>query len=82
MARKNKDRDWNDGPDSGDSSYTADRVNRAILLDIRDELKALNRVLGCWRFQGMPKTISTIDKRLQVAGMLTTKKRRKRKVKK
>lgn len=76
MARR-KDVDWNNGEEG---STTCQQATRAVLMDIRDELKALNRVFGCYRFQGMPQTLKTIDKRLQQAGCLTRKKRRRKNV--
>lgn len=36
----------------------------AVLMDIRDELQALNRLLNCQNFLGMPRTLKRIDKRL------------------
>lgn len=73
MPRR-KDVSWNDGEEGNTSS---EQATRAVLQDIRDELKALNRVFGCYRFQGIPQTLKTIDKRLQQAGCLTRKKKRR-----
>lgn len=43
---------------------TFDKAQLAVLMDIRDELKELNRRLD-WRFSQMPSTIERIDRRLQ-----------------
>ncbi len=32
----------------------------AVLMDIRDELQTLNRLLGCVRFTAIPDTLKTI----------------------
>lgn len=40
------------------------QVEVAVLMDIRDELQKLNRLLGCSNFINMPRTLSRIDKRL------------------
>jgi hypothetical protein len=59
MAR-HKDIEWN----CGDSPVTKDLVQIAVLMDIRDELKALNNKLDCFRVRRMLNTVQRIDKRL------------------
>ncbi len=39
-----------------------ERVGIAVLMDIRDELQKLNRLLGCPNFLGMPQTLREIQK--------------------
>jgi len=34
----------------------------AVLMDIRDELKALNKLLGCQNFLAIPHTLRSIDR--------------------
>lgn len=71
MAR-HKDGDWNlPGP----QVQNWQQVEVALLMDIRDELKELNRTLSCFRVRRMSDDVNRIDKRLQKAGMLLTKKR-------
>jgi len=48
-------------------------VHAALLMDIRDELQTLNRLLACPNFIGIPQTLRKIAK--------NTTKPRKRKVK-
>lgn len=60
MAR-HKDTEWtlpNENPPS--LGY----ANLAVLMDIRDELKALNSKLDCFRVRRMLDTVQRIDKRL------------------
>jgi len=56
MARK-KDMNWN-LPD--ESSW--DVAKLAVLMDIRDELKALNAILSCPNFLGIPFTLRDISR--------------------
>jgi hypothetical protein len=58
VARR-KDTEW----DIQDP-MTFDKAKLAVLMDIRDELKELNRRLD-WRFAQMPHTLDRIDRRLQ-----------------
>lgn len=39
-------------------------ANLAVLMDIRDELQAVNRKLDCWRIQRMFRTLERMDRRL------------------
>lgn len=66
MAR-HKDADWNLPNLIG----TWERVNTAVLMDIRDELYRLNRILGCLNFARMPHDIKQIR-------LNTTKRKRKK----
>jgi hypothetical protein len=56
--------EWNLADDKG---RIADwqMVQIAVLMDIRRELRALNRTLGCYRLARMSDDIHRIDKRLQ-----------------
>jgi len=45
-------------------------------MDIRDELKELNAVLHCWRFQGIPNTLDRIDRRMSAVSPLRKKRKR------
>jgi hypothetical protein len=50
---------------------TWERVGIAVLMDIRDELQTLNRLLACPNFLGIPHTLTRIARN-------TTKKKAKR----
>lgn len=58
MAR-HKDTNWNLGTPPG-----IDGAAVAVLMDIRDELKALNAALACPRFLGIPTTLQTISRKI------------------
>lgn len=56
---RKKDASWSIYPQLG-GSYSHDAAGVAILMDIRDELKALNQLLNCRNFIGIPATLRTI----------------------
>lgn len=58
MARK-KDVNWN-LPE--ENSYPV--VHSALLMDIRDELKKLNGILGCHNFLDVPNILRGIRKKI------------------
>jgi hypothetical protein len=72
MAR-HKDMDWNlpEGtPNSrGGHTHSWESIQAAILMDIRDELKQLNRTFSCTNFQRIPAKLDRIGR--------NTEKRRK-----
>lgn len=41
--------------------YNWEQVHAAILMDIRDELKQLNRVFACANFQNIPHVLGRIS---------------------
>jgi hypothetical protein len=43
---------------------TWDHVKAAVLMDIRDELQTLNRLLGCPNFTGIPETLRQIRRKI------------------
>lgn len=59
MARC-KDVDWK-LPEPGEGR-TWEHVIVAVLMDIRDEVKQLNRVFGCWNFQQIPGSLRSIKR--------------------
>lgn len=67
-----KDREWNltHSVHNDDQIYSWDLVPIAVLMDIRDELKQLNRLLHCPNFTSIPHKLESIRKN-------TTKKRKK-----
>ena len=62
-----KDIDWVLG-----STACWERATVALLMDCRDELKKLNRLMGCENFVAIPRILRDIKRN-------TTKPRRKRK---
>ena len=54
-----KNADWLPG-DANSQALTWERVNTAILLDIRDELQELNKLLRCPNFLAIPRELGQI----------------------
>jgi hypothetical protein len=44
-----------------DGSITWEKVSIAVLMDIRRELKTLNRLLACPNFQAIPRRLLAIE---------------------
>lgn len=59
VDRRKKDVQWTVADDQG--SITWERVNIAVLMDIRDELKRLNGLLYCENFQAIPRILGRIS---------------------
>ncbi len=62
MARL-KDKNWNCGeenPDGSCASKDVDHAQLATLMDIRDELKELNRLFRCENFLSMPRNVNKL----------------------
>lgn len=55
MAR-HKNANWN----LAENGLSWEAVHAALLMDIRDELQALNRLLNCPNFTGIPSTLRSI----------------------
>lgn len=64
---RHKDGNWN----LGEPVMTWEEASVAVLMDIRDELKQLNRIFACPNFQQVPRILKTIRAN-------TTKRKRKR----
>ena len=56
-----KNVEWKPGDENG-GAPTWERVGIAVLLDIRDELQTLNRLLSCPNFTEIPRTLRSIRK--------------------
>lgn len=69
MSRRHKDIEWKIHNEDG-TIPTWERVQVAVLMDIRDELKRLNSAIYCTNFQKIPAVLTAIRRN-------TTKKRRK-----
>lgn len=74
MARY-KDANWS----LSDTTLTWDEAAVAVLMDIRDELKRLNRLLHCSNFTDIPWTLKTIARKTTTVAANTTRRRRKAK---
>lgn len=59
--RKWQNQDW---VPAANQERMWNHIHAEILMDIRDELRELNRTLGCYRMQRMADDIHRIDKRL------------------
>lgn len=57
MSRRNKDIEWKIHNEDG-TIPTWERVQVAVLMDIRDELKRLNNAIYCTNFQKIPAVLS------------------------
>lgn len=70
--RRKKDIEWDVAEKDG-SVPTWERAQLAVLMDIRDELQRLNRLLHCQNFVAIPRKLDAIARKLPT--------RRKRKAK-
>jgi hypothetical protein len=64
---RQKNVNWYVAAPQGDGSIypdVHDGVILAVLMDIRDELQTLNRLLHCSNFTGMPHDLRQINRRL------------------
>lgn len=59
---RHKDGNWRIPTTSNGAVETWDGVKIALLMDLRDELQKLNRLLHCHNFVGIPQTLKTIAK--------------------
>jgi hypothetical protein len=60
MATRLKNIGWNPGNDAGNAD-SWERVQIAILLDLRDELQKLNTLLHCHNAVDIPNILRRID---------------------
>lgn len=65
MGRKHAHVDWKLPEGQNGALLDWQKVELAVLMDIRDELKQLNATLGCYRVARMSDDIHRIDRRLQ-----------------
>lgn len=59
--RRKKNVEWTPGAEDG-SMPTWERVQVALLMDIRDELQRLNNILECPNFQRIPAKLDRIGR--------------------
>jgi len=57
MGHRRANVDW-ELPDKG--SLTIEQAELAVLMDIREQLRALNRLLGCENFIAIPRVLREI----------------------
>lgn len=65
MGRRHANVDWNLPETDKGVLQSWDHVTRALLMDIRDELRTLNNTLACYRVARMSDDIHRIDRRLR-----------------
>lgn len=63
MARETKDWEWTISRNAG-GNFGVENAMLSVLMDLRDELWAINSTLRCWEFQQMPRSLRSIDKKL------------------
>jgi hypothetical protein len=80
--RRHKDGDWRLATGAEGDKLTWEQANLAVLMDLRDELKALNRLLACPRFVGMPtflrqtaEAVERLDRRMAKKNPLKAKRK-------
>jgi len=73
MSRQTKDWDWTIEPGTS-GKYSWEGATVSVLMDIRDELKSLNRLLHCNNFLSIPRKLEQIK-------LNTTKRKIRRKKK-
>lgn len=64
MGARHKDVEWQITSANVNGTLSYEAAQLAVLMDIRDELKALNSKLACYRIQRMLSTIERVDRRL------------------
>lgn len=69
--------DWQIFQSDG-ATYSNDQVQLAVLLDIREQLKTLNRTLACYRVQQMADAMIELNKRAKAKGWPLRRKRKAR----
>lgn len=57
--QRKKDVNWKPADEDGNTP-TWERANLAVMMDIRDELKDLNRILHCQNFLDIPQKLEAI----------------------
>ena len=57
VDRRKKNINWNVADERGNMYNSVNAASLAMLLDIRDELQTLNKLLGCHNFVNLPQTL-------------------------
>lgn len=74
---RRKNVDWLVAEPNG-QVQTWERAGIAVLMDIRDELQSLNRLLACPNFTGIPRTLTHIRRATEGARRDVKQRRRKK----
>ncbi|MFA5901032.1 MAG: hypothetical protein WC829_18180 [Hyphomicrobium sp.] len=61
---RHKNGNWNLGAANSEGRVTFDQITVAVLMDIRDELQKLNRLLHCPDFMAIPSKLDAIHKKI------------------
>lgn len=61
MSSREKDTNWALSPTSS-GKFSFDSAHLAVLMDLRDELKQLNRVFACYNFTQIPAVLRAIKR--------------------
>lgn len=85
VDRRKADVNWRVADEAGEI-LGVHHANLAVLMDIRDELQKLNRLLGCQSFVGIPSSLrdtnvrlGNVERRLKtISRKIPTRKPRKR----
>jgi hypothetical protein len=55
-----KNIEWNITAPSPEDGYSLDKITVLLLIDIRDEMRKLNRTLACPEFRSIPRVLRAI----------------------
>lgn len=64
MGDRLKDNDWT-VPKPASGGYSFEAASLTVLLDLRDELKKLNRVFACSNFLSIPRSLRSINRQIK-----------------
>ena len=62
---------------NADGTIAVDQVQLAVLMDIRDQLITLNKLIGCPNFVGIPRTLGAIESNTRKMAANTRKPKKK-----
>lgn len=62
MPKQFPDMEWDLSTVDSERIGTWEKVQVAVLMDIRREVRALNRLLSCSNFLGIPRTLRSIER--------------------
>lgn len=74
-ASKKANIDWLMSWEPATNSFSANVIQCILLQEIREELKTLNRLLGCSRFTAIPTRLQEISQQTAVIQHNTTKRK-------
>ena len=74
---KSRDQDWGVQLTEAGGALSVEGAQLAVLMDIRDELRRMRRVLECKNFQAMPNLLRLIERHVRRKPKLRVVKRRR-----